>query len=320
LQRVPTRAGVAQILGPGGKPLLTARAANLRRWAASQLGMGPPPKPGRRPRTDLSPVATAIAFLETSSGFHQRLVFERLMAPLVPRSARRDLRTPAYLHLDPAERFPRVTVRTSAAGAEVYGPFRDRGAAARARDALHRVFPLRPCDYTFEPASDLALGLSCLYAQVRTCAAPCLMRVGEEDYRALAEQAAEFLGRPVSRGTETAAWAPSWVARGGGRGLVAERTRSLVELYPVVAGSVREEDRVTAAPGDLEQAVASLHWRDAGPERDDIAWLLAWLAGTRTGAYLAAAEQEAPAELAQRVTAALGAPRRTAKRQSRVVD
>jgi hypothetical protein len=320
LQRVPARAGVAQIVGPGGKALLTARAANLRRWAASQLGLGPPPKPGVRPRTDLRPVATAIGFLETSSGFQQRLVFERLMAPLVPRSARRDLRTPAYLHLDAAERFPRVTVRTNASGGDVYGPFRDRGAATRARDALHRVIPLRPCDYDFEPAPDLALGLSCLYAQVRTCAAPCLMRVTEEDYRALAAQAAELLGRPASRAAGAADWLPPSVGPGGGRGLVVERTRSTVELYPVVAGAVREEDRVTAPPAGLAEAITLLRWREPESKRDDTPWLLAWLAGTRTGAYLAVAEDESPEELARRVAEALAVPRRGAERQARVVD
>jgi hypothetical protein len=282
--------------------------------------MGKPPRPGVRPRTDLRPVATAIGWVETSSGFHQRLVFERMMAPLVPRSARRDLRPPAYLHLDPGERFPRVTVRTSGAAAHAYGPFRDRGAAGRARDALQRVFPLRPCDFTFEPARDLPLGISCLYAQVRTCAAPCLMRVGEDDYRGLAAQAAEFLGRPAARPAEAAAWAPSWVAVSGSRALVAERARSVIELYPVVAGSVIEEDRAIAAPAELEQAVASLRWRDPDATRDDMPWLLAWLSATRTGAYLAVADGEPPGDLARRAAGALAAQPTAMERQSRVVD
>jgi len=320
LQRVPTRAGVAQILGPTGAALLTGRAANLRRWAAAQLGMGKPPRPGVRPRTDLRPVATAIGWVETSSGFHQRLVFERLMAPLVPRSARRDLRPPAYLHLDPGERFPRVTVRTSGAAAHVYGPFRDRGAAGRARDALQRVFPLRPCDFTFEPATDLPLGISCLYAQVRTCAAPCLMRVSEDDYRGLAAQAAEFLGRPAARPAEAAEWAPPWVAVGRGRGLVADLARSVIELYPVVAGSVIEEDRAVTAPAGLEQAVAALRWRDPETPRDDLPWLLAWLSGTRTGVYLAVADGVPPADLAREAAGALAARPRATERRSRVVD
>ena len=90
----------------------------------------------------------------------------------MPASARRDLKPPAFLHLDPAERFPRVTRARERASGALYGPFRDRRAAEKARDALQRLFPLRPCDYGFEPDPALPLGLACLYAQVRSCAAP----------------------------------------------------------------------------------------------------------------------------------------------------
>ncbi len=41
----------------------------------------------------------------------------------------------------------------------LFGPFRDRRAAEKARDALHRLFPLRPCDFAFEPDPALPLGL-----------------------------------------------------------------------------------------------------------------------------------------------------------------
>ena len=80
LALVPTSAGVAQIVGPEGKNLLVGRAANLRRWAASHLGAGRPPAKGKRPPTDLRPVATGVAHAPTSSPFQQKLVYERLLA------------------------------------------------------------------------------------------------------------------------------------------------------------------------------------------------------------------------------------------------
>ena len=126
------------------------------------------------------------------------------MAPLVPLSARRDLKPPRYLHLDPAERFPRVTVRgTRRERAALFGPFRDRRGARSARDAVsQRSFPLRPCDYAFEPDPALPLGLGCLYAQVRTCAAPCLSRVSEEAYRALAARRRRLVSAVRDRATD----------------------------------------------------------------------------------------------------------------------
>lgn len=281
LSRVPAEGGVAQILGPDGKNLLIGRAANLRRWAASHLGRGKPVPKGRRPPTDLSPVATAVAYALTTSPFQQRLVYERLMARYVPLSARRDLKPPAFLHLDPAERFPRMSVRNSENGPDgLFGPFRDRRAALAALAALHKVYPLRPCDYTFEPDPALPLGLGCLYAQVRSCAAPCLVRVAEADYRALAVQVAEVLARPERRLPDLAPVLAPWVSAAGGRGVVVAKSVSgLAELYPVRAGRVLDEAAILVPAAATLAAIESIRWDDP-PERDatvDWPWLSAWL-------------------------------------------
>ena len=53
LALVPAAAGVGQIVGGRGQSLVIAPASNLRRWAATRLGAGPPPKPGVRPPVDL---------------------------------------------------------------------------------------------------------------------------------------------------------------------------------------------------------------------------------------------------------------------------
>jgi excinuclease ABC subunit C len=198
LARIPPSPGVGQILAAGGHSLVIGRASNLRRWAAGHLGRARLPKavPGKlppRPPTDLTPIAVAVAYATTTSPFGQRLAFERLMAGHVPLSKRRDLKRPAYLRLDLDERFPRLAVQPSPAGAHVFGPFRDAKAAGKARDALYRRFRLRPCDFEFEPAADLALGLGCMLAQVENCAAPCLQRVSVDGYRAIAAEAARAL-------------------------------------------------------------------------------------------------------------------------------
>jgi hypothetical protein len=305
LDALPARPGVGQILGPGEKNLVIGRAANLRRWAAGHLGQGRPAAKGRRPRTDLRPVAKAVRWAATTSPFHQRLVYERLMAEYVKPEARRDLKPTAYIHLDTDERFPRLSVRgPDAPPRQLFGPFRDRRAAARAIDALHKLFPLRPCDFTFEPAADLALGLGCVYAQVRTCAAPCLVRATEEDYHALAVQAQAFLSRPEGRAAEVASWVPPWIAAiAGARGLVVEKARGAIELYPVHEGTVLEEASVRVAEGGLREAVERLRWPAPGPSRDDRRWLSAWLhAPRRTGVYLVVGEGDDTRGLAQKIT------------------
>ncbi len=296
-------AGVCQILDPEGRNLLIGRPAHLRRWAASHLGRGKPVPKGRRPPTDLSPVAAMVAHAATTSSFQQRLVYERLMARHVPLSARRDLKRPGFLHLDPQERFPRISVRRfedepiarkGAADATLFGPFRDRRAAEKARDVLHKLHPLRPCDFTFEPDPALPLGLGCIYAQVRTCAAPCLARIAEGDYRGLAARVAEELARPDLRGEGTGL--PAWVSAVGGRGVVVARGASGVELYPVRAGRVLDAAALHVPAEGWEAALERIRWggEDAtsaeGPA--DWPWLSAWLnspAGRTSFLYLGGA-------------------------------
>ena len=306
LEQVPAAAGVAQLLGPGGQNLVLGTASNLRRWAAARLGKGPGPAiAGRRPKTDLSGIATAIAWTTTRGPFHQRLTYERLAAPLVPASARRDLKPPAFLHLDPGDRFPRVSVHgAEEAGSHHFGPFRDRKAAEKARDAVQRSFALRPCDLVFEPDPAWPPGLACLYAQVRSCAAPCLGRTAEAEYRRAAGRAAVWLSDPTAR-EEARTAVPAFVAGAlGSRALVVDAGRREVGLFPVRDGRVLAAAAVTVAtepPEAVLAAVAGLQWPEVdGPA--EWAWLTAWLRGARArAAWLALSPADDARALAGRV-------------------
>ncbi len=307
LDPVPKAAGVGHILGPG-RSLLLATTSNLRRWAESNLGLAPQrAKAGaRRPKTSLAGIATAVAWIETDGPFQQRLAYERLAARFVPASRRRDLKPPFFVRLDPAERFPRATVSGEAGESALYGPFRDRRAAEKARDALQRTFELRPCDYVFEPDPALPLGLGCIYAQVRSCAAPCLQRVSEADYRALAERVAAWLAEPARRETAPAA-VPATVASAAGRALVVDAGKRFVGLYPVRAGRVLDAAAIVVPPAALDAATARLAW----PEPDaasDWPWLTGWLRGARArAAFVSVREAWSLAELRAAVRNALPA-------------
>jgi hypothetical protein len=286
LAQVPASAGVAKILAEDDRSLLIGRPANLRKWAGSHLGLATKRAAGKRPPTNLLPIARAVAHAASTSEFHQRLVYERAMAIEVPSSKRRDLKPPVYLHLDPGERFPRVTIREGGSAC-LFGPFRQRRAAEKAVRHLHRLFPLRPCDFTFEPDPALPLGVGCVYAQVRTCAAPCLARLTEDAYRTLAREAAGFLGEPESRPSDAEAAIPAWVAAEATRAVVAEVGKTSVELYPVVVGSVLAEARIDASLDDVDEAAARLSWEAPAESHDDKAWLCAWLhLPKRRGVYL----------------------------------
>jgi hypothetical protein len=295
---------VAELVGEGDKTLLVGRATNLKRWFATRLGQAPV-VPGRRPPTDLTPVARALRFVKTTSAFGQRLAYERMMAARFPGISRRDLKPPAYVGLDGAERFPRVVLHSGGGGRpDRFGPFRDRASADKAVHALHKLFPLRPCDYTFEPHPDLPMGVGCLYAQVRSCAAPCLVRVTEEAYRALAAEAARFLAVPGTRPPESAAWLPAFVTAAATRGVVVEAVRKGFEIYAIAAGVVA--DAPVVAPSDaLDPALASLPWPEAEAPGRDERWLTSWLyERKRKGVYVIAPEGTSGDAIAANVRAA----------------
>ena len=305
LERLPAAPGVGQILGEEGRSLLIGRSADLRRWLATNLGRAAVKK-GQRPPTDLTPIARTVRFIAATSGFHQRLTFERLMARYVAPSARRDLKIPGYLHLDASERFPRLVAQAGGGGrADVLGPFRDRAAAGRAREALHKLYALRPCDYRFEPHPELPLGVACLFAQVRTCAAPCLARVSEEAYRALAHEALAFLAEPARR-PDPPAWLPPFVTAASARGLVAERGEAGLELYPVVAGCVRDAAAQVVPHDALAQGLAGLEWDVPPVPGADEAWLTSWLyERKRTGRFVPVPHEAEPSALRAAIRAAL---------------
>jgi hypothetical protein len=304
LRSLPRRPGVCAFLGEGGVTLLVGRPANLQRWVASRIGAGRPVRPGSRPPLDLSPIAKALSHATTRSPFEQRLVFERLLGGSVPRAARKDLRNPAFLRLDLGERFPRLRVLSGgAAGESLYGPFRTRASAELALREMHKLFPLRPCDYSFEPSEDLELGLGCLYAQTRTCSAPCLCRISEAGYQDLAREASVFLADPSRRPDS---FAPPWVGRSGGsRGLVVVPGAE-ISLYPVREATVLEDESVRVGREGLADALAALGWEAPPHPPDDAAWLTEWLYSRKRGAaYLVLGARDDGGSLLGAVNSAL---------------
>jgi hypothetical protein len=201
-----------------------------------------------------------------------------------------------------------VSVRGAGEGpAGLFGPFRDRRAAEKAKDALHRLFPLRPCDYAFEPDLALPLGLGCLYAQVRSCAAPCLARVSEEEYRDLAARAAAWLALPSARTAAPVAVPAIVSAVDLARGLIVDAGRREIGLYPVARGRVLEAGAATVPPTEIDAGVARLDWSDAGGP-DDWPWLAAWLRSPRgRTSYVLAGDVVDRQALAAAVRAALPA-------------
>ena len=87
--------------------------------------------------------------------------------------------------------WPQITKHRGARSrkGEYFGPFASAGAVNRTLNTLQKAFPLRSCgDSIFESRTR-----PCLQYQIKRCLAPCVGRVGRQDYGGLVEQTRRFL-------------------------------------------------------------------------------------------------------------------------------
>ena len=87
--------------------------------------------------------------------------------------------------------FPRVQKHRGArrAKGQYYGPFASAGSVTTTLNALQKLFLLRSCSDSFFANRSRP----CLLYQIRRCSAPCVGRIGTEDYAELVADAKNFL-------------------------------------------------------------------------------------------------------------------------------
>ena len=124
-----------------------------------------------------------------------------------------------------------------------------------------------------------------MYAQTRSCAAPCLGRASEDEYRAVARRALDVLTGPRDDDPDL----PPWVSARPARAVVVDPVKRGLGVYPVRDGRVLEQAALMCPAEHLEDAMRGLEWPepDARDEPPDWPWLLSWLhAPKRKGRYL----------------------------------
>ena len=103
----------------------------------------------------------------------------------------RDDKSFPFIHLTADHDFPQLTKFRGARDkpGSFFGPFASAGAVNRTLVALQKAFLLRSCsDSVFANRTR-----PCLLHQIKRCSAPCVGRIGGEEYAALIEQAQLFL-------------------------------------------------------------------------------------------------------------------------------
>ena len=189
LATMPLSPGVYRMLDAKGDALYVGKARALKKRVTSYTQLARLPERLRRMVSE----TTAMEIITTHTEAEALLLEANLIKRLKPRFniVLRDDKSYPWLMLTEDHAFPQITKHRGARGrkASYFGPFASAWAVNQTVTAMQRVFLLRSCtDSVFANRSR-----PCLLHQIRRCSAPCVGRIGPEDYAQLIAQAREFL-------------------------------------------------------------------------------------------------------------------------------
>ncbi|MCH7635400.1 MAG: excinuclease ABC subunit UvrC [Proteobacteria bacterium] len=189
VKTLPSTPGVYRMTNRAGEVLYVGKAKNLKRRVASYTK---PERLGVRMRRVVSATA-ALEIVTTHTEAEALLLESNLIKKLKPRYnvLLRDDKSFPHIMITGDHPWPQITKHRGAQTrkGEYFGPFASAGAVNRTLATLQRAFPLRSCaDSIFASRTR-----PCLQYQIKRCTAPCVGRIGAEEYDALVGEARDFL-------------------------------------------------------------------------------------------------------------------------------
>ena len=181
--------GVYRMLDQKGEVLYVGKARNLKRRVSNYA------KPtGHTARIGRMISATAsMMFLTTKTETEALLLEQNLIKQLKPRYnvLLRDDKSFPNILVTGGHDFPQIVKHRGAKKqkGDYFGPFASAGAVNRTLNQLQKAFLLRNCsDAMFEGRTR-----PCLQYQIKRCSAPCVGRIGKEEYAETVHDAVRFL-------------------------------------------------------------------------------------------------------------------------------
>src|SRR5271169_2004670 len=189
LRTTPATPGVYRMLDRKGDALYVGKARSLRSRVQNYTH---PAALSNRLRRMVAETA-AMEIVSTHTEAEALLLECNLIKRLMPRFnvLLRDDKSFPLIHLTADHDFPQLTKHRGAKsqGGSYFGPFASAGAVNRTLVTLQKAFLLRSCsDSIFANRTR-----PCLLHQIKRCSAPCVGRIGREEYAGLIEQAHAFL-------------------------------------------------------------------------------------------------------------------------------
>jgi excinuclease ABC subunit C len=195
VKTLPVNPGVYRMLNAKGDVLYVGKARQLKNRVSNYTNLT-----GLSNRIRRMVAETASMEIITTHTEVEALLLEiNLIKTLMPRYnvLLRDDKSFPHIHLRSDHKVPQLSKHRGAQveGGEYFGPFASAGAVNRTITALQRAFLLRSCsDSIFSSRTR-----PCLQYQIKRCSAPCVGKIGDEDYLQLVDQARAFL---TGRSTE----------------------------------------------------------------------------------------------------------------------
>ncbi len=189
LPRLPLAPGVYRMLDAKGDALYVGKARSLRRRVTSYTQVSRLSERLRRMVFE----TRSLEIVTTASEAEALLLEANFIKRLRPRFniVLRDDKSYPWLLITDDHPYPQIAKHRGERrkGASYYGPFASAWAVNQTITALQRVFLLRSCrDTVFDSRTR-----PCLLFQIKRCSAPCVERIGKDDYAALVREAKEFL-------------------------------------------------------------------------------------------------------------------------------
>jgi excinuclease ABC subunit C len=181
----------------------------------------------------------------------------------------RDDKSYPYLAVTVGEAFPRASVvrEPKRKGTRYFGPYAHAWAIRETLDELSKVFGVRTCrDGVYRRAAQM--GRPCLLGYIDKCAAPCVGRIDEQDYRERVDDLCRFLSgntRPFVRALEESMRAAAERQDYEEAARLRDRLGALrraMERNAVVLSDGTDADLIAVHDDPLELGVQIFHVRD----------------------------------------------------------
>ncbi len=192
LRLLPTKPGCYLWKNDKGKIIYVGKAVNLKNRVMSYVSGKPSDSKTARLVSKIADLDYIITNTETEAlELEANLIKQH--RPRYNILLKDDKRYP-FIKVTTKEPFPRVFVTRDYVkdGNKYFGPHTNAGAVRKTMRLMEWIFPIRRCQRLI-PADKIVFTKACINYQLGTCTAPCIGKIGVEEYRHIVEQMMRFL-------------------------------------------------------------------------------------------------------------------------------